>query len=146
MYFPSKKDIWFFLIYWGLMAIIVLLYIFGGEPVGLQLITYKSMLGYFFTSVIIIFLLWIWFGTGYKIEDGLLQIRYGPLRSQIKIEEITKIRRTKNPFTAPALSIYRLQITYGKYEVVDISPKDEKAFLNALLKKNPTIKLEDISI
>ncbi len=97
---------------WGLILFMILIYIFGGEPVGWQLITYKSIPGYIIAALILTLLLWIWFGTGYKVEGEYLKIRYGPFKSKIKIKEIKKIRRTKNPFTAPALSVDRLEVLY----------------------------------
>ncbi|WP_369412889.1 PH domain-containing protein [Oceanobacillus alkalisoli] len=47
-------------------------------------------------------LMWIWLKTGYTIKNN------------IRIDEVHSIRETKNPFTAPALSINRVEINYGK--------------------------------
>ena len=52
----------------------ILIYIFGGEPVAWQLITYKSIPGYIIDVLILTFLLWIWFGTGYKIKGEFLKV------------------------------------------------------------------------
>lgn len=145
MYFPTKKDIWFFLMIWGLILFMMLIYIFGGEPVGWQLITYKSIAGYIIAVLIIGLLLWIWFGTGYKVEKEFLEVRYGPFKSKIRIKDIKKIRRTKNPFTAPALSIDRIEILFGRYDVVNISPKNESGLIHSLLTINNNIQLEDIA-
>ncbi|MDQ0164003.1 PH domain-containing protein [Aeribacillus alveayuensis] len=119
MYFPAKKDIWFFFMFWGIIAFNILIYIFGKEPVGMQLITYKSLFGYIIGFMTIGVLLWIWFETGYKIEDGLLKIKYGPFRQSIKIKEIKKIRKVKSPFTSPSLSIHKLEILYSYYEFIN---------------------------
>lgn len=124
----------------------ILIYIFGGEPGGWQLITYKSILGYIISALLLILLLWIWFGTGYEIEKAVLKVRSGPFKSKIEIKEIKKIRKTKNPFTAPALSVDRLEILYSNYEVINISPKNEAAFVHHLLAVNPNIQVDDISL
>ncbi|HIV74974.1 MAG TPA: PH domain-containing protein [Candidatus Pseudogracilibacillus intestinigallinarum] len=146
MYFSSKKDIWFSFIIWGIILLIILIYIFGGEPIGRQLVTYKSIPGYIISALILTLLLWIWFGTGYRIEGKFLKVRHGPLNCKIKIKEIKKIRRTNNPFIAPALSVDRLEILFGKYDVINISPKSESEFINSLLIVNPNIQLDDISL
>ncbi|MFD1928931.1 PH domain-containing protein [Sporosarcina siberiensis] len=146
MYFPTKKDIWFSIIIFGFILFMILIYIFGGEPIGWQLITYKSIPGYIIGASIVTLLLWIWFGTGYKIEGEFLKVRYGPFKSKINIKEIKTIRRTKSPLTAPALSVDRLEIRFSKYDVINISPKSESELIHSLLAINPKIQLDDISL
>ncbi|MCG7344910.1 PH domain-containing protein [Sporosarcina sp. ACRSL] len=142
MYFPSKKDIWFFLAIWGFIFFIIFIYIFGGEPIGWQIVTYKSVLGYIGSAMMIALLLWVWFGTGYRIEGDIMKIRYGPFRSKIAISDITKIRKTTSPFTAPSLSVDRLEILYGKYDVVNVSPKKVDEFIRELVSRNPHIQVD----
>ena len=146
LYFPTKKDIWFFLIIWGFILFMILIYIFGGRPVGWQLITYKSVPGYIIGALTLTLLLWIWFGTGYKVEGELLKLQFGPFKSKVNIKKIKKISRTKNPFTAPALSVDRLEILFGKYDVIDISPKNENELINSLLAVNPNIQVDKSSL
>ncbi|WP_158232019.1 PH domain-containing protein [Sporosarcina sp. P16b] len=146
MYFPTRKDIWIFLIIWGFILFMILICIFGGEPVGWQLITYKSVLGYIIGASTLTLLLWIWFGTGYKVEGELLKLTFGPFKRIIHINEIKKINRTKNPFTAPALSVDRLEILFGKYDVINISPKNESELIHSLLAVNPNIQIDKISL
>lgn len=141
MYFSSKKDVWFFLIIWGVIIFIILANLFDSEPIGLQHIT-NNIWEYIMGALIIGFLLWLWFGTGYKLEEGLIKIYFGPFRSKIMIQEIKSLRKTKNPLSAPALSINRLEILYGQYNVTMISPKNENAFIRLLLNENPDIKLD----
>ncbi|MBB6454159.1 hypothetical protein HNQ94_002610 [Salirhabdus euzebyi] len=142
MNFPSKKDIWFFLIFWGIILSIILIYIFNSDPVGMQLITYNSVLGYIIAALIIGLLLWIWFGTGYMVEEGFIKVQFGPFRSAVRIEEIKKISKIKSPFTAPALSVDRLEILYGKYKVMNISPKNVNEFIRLLVTENPHIQID----
>lgn len=141
LYFSSKKDVWFFLIIWGVIIFIILANLFDSEPIGLQHIT-NNIWEYIMGALIIGFLLWLWFGTGYKLEEGLIKIYFGPFRSKIMIQEIKSLRKTKNPLSAPALSINRLEILYGQYNVTMISPKNENAFIRLLLNENPDIKLD----
>lgn len=88
-------------------------------------------------------LIWIWFRTGYRIKDSNIVIYFGPIRRTIIIDDIKKISKVKHPFTAPALSVDRLEIMYRKYEVVTISPKKEREFIELLLKRNPQIQVDE---
>ena len=115
---------------WGIIIFIILMNIFSSEP------------GYIIGTLLIGFLLWIWFGTGYSVEDGLINIRFGPFRSKVSIKEIKTISKTRNPFSAPALSTNRLEILYGKYDMLNISPKNENDFIKLLLSENPHIKID----
>ncbi|WP_079478874.1 PH domain-containing protein [Halobacillus salinus] len=105
MYFPSKKDIWQFLMIWGVILSIILIYIFGSEPVGWQLVTYKSVLGYVMSGLIIGLLMWLWFRTGYKVHDGRITVRFGPFTSRVDIDGITRVDKGISPVMAPALSM-----------------------------------------
>jgi len=53
---------------------------------GWQMLTYKSVVVYIIGLLTIGLLLWLRFGTGYKIEEGLFKIRCSPFRSTVKIE------------------------------------------------------------
>ena len=89
-----------------------------------------------------IFLASTWFHTRYIIADGLLIISFGFVyKKTIPIQEITSIRSTKNPFSAPALSLKRLEINYEKYETILVSPKNRNGFLAELKKYNTTIQI-----
>ncbi len=103
--------------FWGFILFISLIYIFGSESMGMQFISYDSLLGYIVTGMIIALL--IWFGTGYKIEDAILKFR------------------------TPALSVDRLEILYGKFSVMDISPKNEKEFIRLLVTEKPHIQIDE---
>ncbi|MDY0395652.1 PH domain-containing protein [Virgibacillus halophilus] len=87
------------------------------------------------------FLLWIWFGTGYRIENKVIKIKNGPFRWEIAIQDINSIGKTKSLMATPALSVDRLALRYGKYGEMLLSPKNEKVFIEMLLAKNPQIKL-----
>lgn len=93
------------------------------------------------------FIILVWFGTGYNIEEGHIKIKSGPFRSTIKIEEIKKINTKKVPFAfpfeGPALSVNRLEVFHGKYhDVMNISPKNEKDFIKIIVSENPHIQID----
>ena len=84
----------------------------------------------------------IFFGTTYKINDKKeLLIKCGFLyNSTIDISKIKSIERTRNPISSPAPSLDRIELKYGKWDSVIISPEDKVGFVNELVKINPDIK------
>lgn len=138
--FSTKKDIWFTVLVWGFVSFIILIYIFGGEPIGNQFITYKSIPGYIIGILMVALLLWLWFGTSYQIKGNMLNIRFGPYRKTIKVNDIKKISSINNSSFSGKITIH-----YGKYDVIRISPKNKNEFINFLLDINPNIELGDIA-
>ncbi|OLO37079.1 hypothetical protein BTR23_14190 [Alkalihalophilus pseudofirmus] len=133
MYFSSKKDLWLTLIIWGAILTMVVPTIIDQEVVGL-----------FIALPLAFFMGWLWFATGYTIEDGLIKIKFGPFRKTVHIQDISKINKTRNPISAPALSIDRIEIIYGKFsDIVFISPRNECEFVQLLLQENPNIVLDE---
>lgn len=128
MYFPSKKDWFFTIIIWGLSIGSVTLYLLNPNAPTSAL---------FVVCGFVFLLMWIWFGTGYKVEDGNIKVYYGPLRMTVKITEIRKMEKVKSPFTAPALSINRLDIMYGDYKTIQVSPEREEEFIKLLFDEKP---------
>ena len=135
MVFLSKKDTWMGIIFGALVAAFLwVLY----HSVFVQL----DILGIIVMITMIFFLGSIWFNTRYIIEGNQLQISYGPIKKTIVIQDIKFIRKTKNPFVAPALSMNRVEINYGKYSTVQVSPKEIEKFVSELQKKNTNIQLK----
>ncbi len=57
----------------------------------------------------------------------------------MNIEKIKSITKTNNPISAPAASFDRIEINYGEFNSVIISPKDKIGFIKELIKINPNI-------
>ncbi len=132
MYFPSKRDWWLGLLIWGLVLL-------GAVPALL-----KPGRGQFIIMVaVILFVGWIWFWTGYEISDDELKIRCGPFRQRIPLQEIKEIKKTRSPFSAPACSLDRMEIKYGKSKRVMISPADKEGFIKLLVGKSPQFNLDE---
>ena len=134
MVYKSKKDIMIGVVIWG-VALFLLYGVY--EAVFIK----ENILGAVIMTALLLLLIIFWFRTIYKIEGDILHIYYGPFRFQVVISEITAIRHAKNIFTGPALSIERIEITYSKYHVIQISPKEKEKFVNVLLQMNPNIKI-----
>lgn len=129
MTFVSKKDVWMGLIIWTLIGEgLYLLYEFS--------FVHKTIIGIAAALGLISFFSVIWFRTYYKVADDKLYIYFGFIKQTIDIETITSFRYTRNPFTAPALSICRIEIQYNQYEAVQLSPREIEAFIQALQKQN----------
>ena len=139
MYFKSKKDVKSTIIFWGPILVIILLYIF----------LRPSLFLYILCGLTISLLLWVWFGTGYKLKEELIEIRSGPFGTTIKIEDIKKVRSVSNDsvicyLSGPALVMDKLEITYGEaFNIVNISPENESDFLNILLARNSNIEVDE---
>jgi hypothetical protein len=132
MYFPSKRDWWLGLLIWGLMLL-------GVVPALL-----KPGKGAFLLMIaVILFIGWIWFGTGYEVSQDELKIRCGPFRQRIPLQEIREVKRTRSPLSAPACSLDRMEITYGMSKRVMISPADKEGFIKLLIERSPQIRVDE---
>ena len=70
--------------------------------------------------------------TYYSIDGNTLKIVSGPFRWKVPIDQIHKIKATRNPLSSPALSLDRLRIEYGNKRAILVSPADKSAFLKAV--------------
>ena len=84
----------------------------------------------------------IFFNTRYVIQQNDLQICCGMFfKSHISISTIDSITRTKSLESAPAVSLNRIKVCYGKRKYVIISPRHENEFIKILTKHNPDIEI-----
>jgi len=132
MYFPSKRDLWLSLLIWGLVLL-------GAVPAFLNPGKGPLMI----MIAVILFVGWIWFGTGYEISENELKIRCGPFRQRIPIQEIKEIKKTRSPLSSPACSLDRMEIKYGNSKRVLISPADKENFIKTIIQKSPSIQLDE---
>jgi len=131
MYFPSKRDKWITIVIWGIALFGFLVPLIKGQLIAAFMMLLLGM-----------FLLWFWFKTGYKVDGDKIRIHYGPIRQTVHIKNIETIIKSKAPFTAPALSMDRIQIRSGKYDIISISPESQQQFLDIITNINPDISLD----
>lgn len=132
MVFKSKVDIW--------MAII---FIFVPISMIYGVITEPSAVLLLVTAFIIVLLCILFFGTKYVIEKEELIVYGGIYKKRIPIKQIRSLRPSKNPLSAPAMSIDRIEITFDPHiQVILISPKERELFVKKLLEINPSITLK----
>lgn len=69
----------------------------------------------------------------YTITEKEIKIKCGLYKDRIQIKKIRKVFPTKNPLSAPALSLKRIKIETD-YSSYLISPKDREGFIEELNK------------
>jgi hypothetical protein len=122
---------------WMLLLVILLLLL---APVY-QMLKYAFSMGPIFLFLPSLFIGYPFLTTYYEVGNGVLKVKSGFLLNRsIQIKSITKIEATKNPISAPATSLDRLEVFYNKYESVIISPKEKRAFIAHLKQLNANIQ------
>jgi len=85
-------------------------------------------------------ILHMFFNTNYKIQNEKLFIKCGFFKYRpINIEDIKKVSKSSNIISSPAASFDRIEIKYGKFDEIIISPKNKIKFVEELQKINPNI-------
>lgn len=126
----------------GLEFIIPLIIAFGAV---LFLTTKGEMiwLGIAILAPVLLFVVHIFMNTNYTVDGNSLKIKCGFLfNKSIDIQQIKKISETNNPLGSPAVSLDRLEIVYGKFDNVIISPKHKNEFIETIVLLNPDIEVK----
>lgn len=129
--FKSKID------WWLLLLFLIPIYF------GMLEVLKHNKTGWIVIIGAIAFVVFMYRSTYYIIEDSFLVVRsMFIVYEKIEISSIKKIYKTKNPLSAPALSLDRMAIVYNKYDEILISPKDKTQFIEVILKINPYIEMK----
>jgi hypothetical protein len=132
----SQVDFWSKVLIWG-TVLILLVGILITPPT-------KKVIGFLISTPIIVFLLWMYFGTYYELRDKYLYCRCGPLVEKIPYEKIKTVKLSQNLFSSMALSRERLEIRqHGKGHFTGttyISPINRQAFMDDLIKRCDNLK------
>lgn len=70
--------------------------------------------------------------TYYGVDKKVLRVVSGPFRWKIPLDQITSVTPTRTLLSAPAMSLDRLKIEYGKLRPMIVSPADKEGFLKAI--------------
>lgn len=125
----------------GLELIIPLIIVFGTVLVLIGLERSKWF-GFVIILPVVLFMVHLFMTTFYVINGNMLTIKSGFLFNlHIDINTIKKIAETNNPKSSPAISLDRLEIKYGVFNSVIISPKNQKEFIDELTSINPQIEV-----
>ncbi|MBL7875398.1 MAG: PH domain-containing protein [Cyclobacteriaceae bacterium] len=126
----------------GLELVIPLIVIFG-SVVFIVVSEKPSWFGVAILSPAIFFTLYLFMTTYYVVNGNELTIRCGFLVNKtIDINSIKKISETNNPLSSPATSLDRLEITYGNFDSIIISPKRKIEFINEITSLNPNVQVK----
>ena len=90
------------------------------------------------------FIVWVFRTTYYVISPEALIVRAGPIRRTVPLRLVQRLRATHNPLSSPALSLDRIEVTYGSKRVL-VSPQDKRGFVSAVLKRAPSVVLVGLS-
>ena len=123
----------------GILIFIILVFVISGFVI-IDL-NVKNNFGVAVYVLTILFIAYLFVTTNYTIyNQQTLIVKSGFLMNKkIDINSITKISKTNNPISSPALSLDRIEIFYNKYDSVIISPKNEQEFIQDLQKINSSI-------
>ena len=126
----------------GLELVIPLVLVFG-TVLAVTISQEPSWIGIVILLSVILFVIYMFMTTEYKIENDELTIKCGFLYNKIiDIKTIKKIKETNNPLSSPATSLDRLEINYGKFDSIIISPKLKSEFINDIKRLNPNVEIK----
>lgn len=81
-------------------------------------------------------MIWIFRTTYYVVTVDRLIVHSGPFRRTVPLRSITRLRATRNPRQAPALSLDRIEVRYGSKQLL-VSPRDKPGFVRAIVNRAP---------
>ena len=139
--FPSKID-WWLPVLLGLAVLAGPVMIFFG-PTHKPITPANQLLIGTTLAFPMVLVGWMFASTVYVIDGANLLVRCGPTKLVVPIDSITAIERGSLA-SAPAMSLSRLCVRYGKFSEVNISPKDKRGFINAIQARVPHLILRDV--
>ncbi|MCL5245276.1 PH domain-containing protein [Cellulophaga sp. 20_2_10] len=140
MLFKSRKDTLFRSIVFTIAVLLCfILYI---SILGNTAIT-ESIVSVVVTSLVLCFLLWVFYGTSYKLTSTTLRYKSGPIKGNIPIAEIHQIIKGKTLWVGlkPATASKGLIVKYNKFSELYISPETNDSFIAEILKHNSSIEI-----
>ena len=123
----------------GLEILLPLILSMGGASICLGL--NAQWLGVLVLTIITLLIYAIFKTTYYTIDENKLIIRsFFIVNKKVNVQSIKIVRESRNPISAPAASLDRLEVI-STVDSVLISPKDKNAFIEEITTINPRIKV-----
>ena len=127
--YPSKVDAWLILVIVGTAVIVG----WAGFN-AMQTDPNASKILFASSALIIIIVFGLAVPCRYTLKDDHLVIRAGLIRFSVQYADIVSVDPSRNPLSAPALSLRRVKIKLKRgYQLV--SPKDRGGFIAELKKR-----------
>jgi hypothetical protein len=127
MKFKSAVDWWFYLVIIVAIAIVLIAVIPAVHSGELSVVSGAATI---FVSLALP--TWLLFSTSYRIDAKTLLVRSGPFTWTVPLNEVQSISPSRSVLSAPALSLNRLEIQYGRGKRILVSPADQEAFIDAM--------------
>ena len=90
------------------------------------------------TSALVVLLFWYLYRTTYYVlQETQLVVRCGPIRVDVPYESLRRAAKSRSPMSGYAMSTHRIEVEYGRFESMLISPADRDAFLEELQRRAP---------
>lgn len=132
MRFPSKVDWWLVLALGAGLGAGVVSASASGEPrAWLLLVSIGALVG------------WILLQTDYRLTDTMLEVRCAFYRTQVPVDTIQVLRASRNPLSAPALSLDRIDVQHQRGHVL-VSPQDRAGFVAAVRQRAPHVEVVEL--
>ena len=128
--FRSKIDLWLVALCIGI-PVLALEFALEGTDLG---DANGDVIAGAIVAVGLAFIVWWYLTTRYTISAEALLIKSGPFLWIVPLREISAIEPTRNPASAPALSLDRLRIHYGGGAEIMVSPADKAGFMTEMKK------------
>lgn len=130
--YPSKVS-------YGLLSIILMVLIGSTIP----LLSPPIWLGLIINFLLLLFIVYIFSTTYYLVDGRFLTIKSGfIINKKIEINLIKSIKETSSIISAPALSFDRLEVNWGEYTGIVISPREKHKFIEHMTGINPQIEVQ----
>lgn len=121
---------------WGLVALIALVLL----PVYALMIYLSVWIGLTLLVILTAFIVDTLVNTRYIIDHKTLWVQSGLFdKRQFDIDRITEIARTTSLESASAASLNRIRLRLDKRQTLILSPRQQQAFIDHLLRINPRI-------
>lgn len=140
-FYRSRVDWWIFLLIAAVLILAVVLLVITTLQDGKIVGSVMSLIALFIPAVLIVDL---YRNTYYVIDDAerTLLVKGGILvNNKYNIDNVTLVKKTDTWLNYPALSMDRLEIRFGKFSRVVVSPKDKEVFINHLMRINPDCEI-----
>ncbi len=125
--FRSKIDTWLLVVMLGAPVIVLasVLPSLSSHPAELAVVAVVAVVSAGLP-------VWLLATTRYELSADTLKVMSGPFRWNVRVADIKSVTPTRSIVSSPALSLQRLEIRYGTYQSIIISPDDQDGFLRAL--------------